>query len=159
MSDIQILLNSVQELNAQFAESIKTLNESVALLLQEIESEKEINVEEKALKFVDFFSEELGKSVPCGKYFAGRLNYIRQNYDTYCYQSLASVYHDLIDKPNPGWAQRRQTLITASAIWRYTFHGRSYDLKCQIEAALECSDCGQFVRPMVERMVQEKLWV
>jgi hypothetical protein len=157
LSDIQTLLNNIEELKVQFAKSFETIESAVSLLQQQ--QQQQVNVDQTALKFVDFFTEELEKNISGGKLFAARLNFIRQNYDKMYYQSLNDVYKELINKPAAGWAKRRQLLLTASAIWRYTFHGRSYDLKCQIEAAMECSDCGQFVRPMVERMIQEKLWV
>lgn len=156
MTDIQTLLINIEELKLQFTKSFETIETSISML--QTQQQQQVNVEQTALKFVDFFSQELEKNIPGGKLFVGRLNFIRENFDKLYYQSLHGVYKELIDKPSEGWAQRRQLLLTASAIWRYTFHGRSYDLKCQIEAAMECSDCGKFVRPMVERMIAEKLW-
>lgn len=158
MTDLQTLLINIEELKVQFAKSFETIETAVSLL-QTQQQQQQVNVDQTALKFVDFFAQELENNISGGKLFAARLNFIRQNYDKMYYQSLNDIYKELINKPAPGWAKRRQLLLTASAIWRYTFHGRSYDLKCQIEAAMECSDCGQFVRPMVERMIQEKLWV
>ena len=158
MSDLQTLLTNIEELKVQFAKSFETI-ESAVSMLQTQQQQQVVNVDQTALKFVEFFTQELDKNITGGKLFAGRLNFIRQNYNKMHYQSLNDIYKELINKPAAGWAQRRQLLLTASAIWRYTFHGRSYDLKCQIEAAMECSDCGKFVRPMVERMIVEKLWV
>ena len=158
MSDLQTLLTNIEELKVQFAKSFETI-ESAVSMLQTQQQQQVVNVDQTALKFVEFFTQELDKNITGGKLFAGRLNFIRQNYNKMYYQSLNDIYKELINKPAAGWAQRRQLLLTASAIWRYTFHGRSYDLKCQIEAAMECSDCGKFVRPMVERMIVEKLWV
>ena len=158
MSDLQTLLTNIEELKVQFTKSFETI-ESAVSMLQTQQQQQVVNVDQTALKFVEFFTQELDKNITGGKLFAGRLNFIRQNYNKMYYQSLNVIYKELINKPAAGWAQRRQLLLTASAIWRYTFHGRSYDLKCQIEAAMECNDCGKFVRPMVERMIAEKLWV
>ena len=158
MNDLQTLLTNIEELKVQFTKSFETI-ESAVSMLQTQQQQQVVNVDQTALKFVEFFTQELDKNITGGKLFAGRLNFIRQNYNKMYYQSLNVIYKELINKPAAGWAQRRQLLLTASAIWRYTFHGRSYDLKCQIEAAMECNDCGKFVRPMVERMIAEKLWV
>ena len=131
MSDLQTLLTNIEELKVQFTKSFETI-ESAVSMLQTQQQQQVVNVDQTALKFVEFFTQELDKNITGGKLFAGRLNFIRQNYNKMYYQSLNVIY---------------------------TFHGRSYDLKCQIEAAMECNDCGKFVRPMVERMIAEKLWV
>ena len=158
MSDIQTLINNIEELKTQFVKSFETIESAVSLLQQQQQQQtNKINAEQTALKFVEFFSDELEKNISGGKLFAAQLNHIRQNFNKMYYQSLN--YRELVNKPTEGWAKRRQLLLNASAIWRYTFHGRSCDLKSQIEAAMECKDCGQFVRPMVERMIQQKLWV
>lgn len=157
MSDIQTLIASIEELKLQFSQSIKVLTDSVALIEQQ-QQQQQNTVEQTAIKFVDFFSEELNKYVPGGKLFVAKMNHIRLNYDKLCYQSLTPVYADLVNKPSEGWAKRRQLLLTASAIWRYTFHGKKSELKSDIEAAVSCSDCGAFVQTMMDRMISEGLW-
>ena len=157
-SDIQTLLASIEELKVQFSQSIEVLTKSVAQIQTEIASDDQTK-EKTALKFIDFFGEELNKHTAGGKLFVAKMNHIRQNYDKLCYQSLTPIYIDLVNKPTAGWAKRRQLLLTASAIWRYTFHGKSSTLKSQIEAAVSCSDCGGFAQAMVDRMISEGLWV
>ena len=157
MSNIQTLISSIEDLKSLMLKSNDVISTALDVIKRDLDS-KEQSVEQTALKFVDFFSEELSKNISGGKLFVAKMNFIRQNYDRHCYQSLTPIYIELINKPAEGWAQRRQLLLTASAIWRYTFHGRDYTLKSQIEAAMECSDCGKFVRPMVERMIEEKIW-
>jgi hypothetical protein len=159
MQDLQTITAAISSLEKNLSVTIKTL-ETISTAVQQLQQEqkKSQSIEVTAQKFVDFFSDELSKNISGGKLFVAKLNYIRTNYDRLCYQSLTPLYAELVNKPNEGWAQRRQLLLTASAIWRYTFHGRDYTLKSQIEAAMECGDCGKFVRPMVERMIQEKIW-
>lgn len=157
-TDIQTLLTSIEELKVQFSQSIEVLTKSVSLIQTQIDSDTKTR-EETALKFIDFFSEELTKHTAGGKLFVAKMNHIRLNFDKMSYQSLVPVYVDLVNKPTSGWAKRRQVLLTASAIWRYTFHGKSSVLKSQIEASVSCSDCGAFSQAMVNRMISEGLWV
>ena len=159
MQDLQTITAAISSLEQNVSVVLQGL-ETITSAVQQLQKEqnKNASIEVTAQKFVDFFSDELSKNISGGKVFAAKLNYIRHNYDRLCYQSLTPLYAELVNKPNAGWAQRRQLLLTASAIWRYTFHGRDYTLKSQIEAAMECGDCGKFVRPMVERMIQENIW-
>ena len=157
MSDIQTLISNIEELKLQFSKSIEGLYDYAKTIETQQQTQKQ-SVETTAQKFIEFFSEELTKEIPGGKLFVARMNFIRLNYGTQCYQSLTPIYSDLVNKPAAGWAQRRQMLLTASAIWRYTFHGRDHKLKAQIESAVECSDCGKFAKRMVERMITENIW-
>lgn len=162
MSNIAQLVKSIETIADQFSQT-SILFEQLQKELTKVSLEvKEQNSKEKeeetAKKYVDFFSDELCKHIEGGKLFVGRLNFIRQNYDKMFYQDLMGIYKELVNKPNPGWAKRRQLLLTASAIWRYTFHGRSKALKAQIEAVAECNDCGEFASAMIERMIQENIW-
>ena len=159
MQDLQTITTAISTLEQNIGIALKSL-ETISIAVAQLQQDQNKNktIEVTAQKFVDFFSDELSKNIPGGKLFAAKLNHIRNNYDRLCYQSLTPIYSELVNKPSEGWAQRRQLLLTASAIWRYTFHGRDYTLKSQIEAAMECTDCGKFVRPMVERMIQENIW-
>ena len=118
------------------------------------------SVEEKSLKYFDFFSVELEKHIKGGKFFVSELNRLRTNNGNN-YIPMGRVYRELVNKKAEGWAKRRQLLKTASAIWRYTFkiNPKYAQLRINIDAAAECTDCGEFARAMVERMKQEKLWV
>lgn len=157
MSDIQTLISNIEELKLQFGKSIEGLYDYAKIIEKQQQTQQQ-SVEVTAQKFIDFFSEELTKEIPGGKLFVAKMNFIRQNFSSQSYTSLTPIYTDLVNKPAPGWAQRRQMLLTASAIWRYTFHGRDCTLKSQIEAAIECNDCGKFAKVMVARMVEENIW-
>jgi len=112
--------------------------------------------EQKALKYIDFLSVELDKYIKGGKFFVSELNRLRLQGNGYI--PMNHVYRDLVNKKAAGWAKRRQLLLTASAIWRYTFAGQP-ELRGDILAAAECTDCGEFATAMIERMKEEKLWV
>jgi hypothetical protein len=162
MSDIAQLISVIENIadqfsktNALFADLQKELIASSVKVEEEKAKEKE---EETAKKYIDFFSDELDNYISGGKLFVGRMNFIRQNYDKMTYHDLALLHKELVNKPAAGWAKRRQLLLTASAIWRYTFHGRCYKLRAQIEAVTECNDCGQFAKAMVDRMKSENIW-
>lgn len=113
-------------------------------------------IEDKAIKFQDFLIVELERYINGGKFFVSELNRLRTKGNNYI--PMGRVYREFVNKKQPGWAKRRQLLLTASAIWRYTFAGHS-ELRNDIVAATECTDCGEFARAMVQRMIEEKLWV
>ena len=145
-------------LNGSYAEIAKFLiglNEAMGQSAPVVDKKPEVT----AKKFINFFSDELSKHMIGGKLFVAKLNQIRLENGNY--QQLSGLYYDLVNKGTDGWAQRRQMLLTASAIWRYTFdnfNNKNADLKSQIEAAVECHDCGAFAKQMVERMQSEGLW-
>jgi hypothetical protein len=116
-----------------------------------------INQEEKSIKFVEFFGATLESHIKGGKLFVSELNKLRHNGNDY--RAMIRLYHDLVDAPTIGWAKRRQLLLTTSAIWRYTFKVNKGGLKYKIAAVTECDDCGEFAKSMVERMIDENLWV
>ena len=154
---VQVVINGnqVQGQIDEIAKILGIVSETLAPAVAPVVSN---NVEEKALKFVEFFASELDSYISGGKLFVHELNRLRHNGNTY--RAMIRVYHDLVNKGTEGWAKRRQLLLTASAIWRYTFKGSEKSkLRYQIEAVTECNDCGQFASAMVRRMKQEKLWV
>lgn len=116
--------------------------------------------EELSLKFIDFFEIELEKHIKGGKFFVSEMNRLRTHKNNN-YKSLISVYHDLVNKNKKGWAKRRQLLLTASKIWRYTFKptANRSRIRYELNAILECTDCGEFATAMVKRMQKENLWV
>lgn len=116
-------------------------------------------VEEDPIKFVDFFKSELEGNIKGGKLFVSELE--RLYHTGKGYRAMIRLYHDLVNKGTKGWAKRRQLLLTTSAIWRYVFktNAAKSKLRYQIEAVIECEDCGEFATAMVRKMKKEKLWV
>lgn len=154
---IQVVINGNQ-VQGKIDEIAKILSVVSDTLVPTVAPVVSNNAEELALKFVDFFANELEIHISGGKLFVHELNRLRHNGNTY--RAMIRVYHDLVNKGTKGWAKRRQLLLTASAIWRYTFRGSDKSkLRYQIEAVTECDDCGQFATAMVKRMKKEKLWV
>ena len=153
---IQLVINGnqVEGTMLELAQMLGIVSDTLAPTVAPVVSN---NVEETAIKFVEFFASELDSYISGGKLFVHELNRLRHNGNTY--RAMIRVYHDLVNKPTEGWAKRRQLLLTASAIWRYTFKGSKSKLRYQIEAVTECDDCGQFASAMVQRMKKEKLWV
>jgi hypothetical protein len=117
-------------------------------------------IEQKALSFIDFMSQELDKFIVGGKFFVSELNRLRLNKNN-DYNTLRIVYGDLLDKVHPDYVRQYRVLTTASAVWRYTFSPKANHsrLKNQILRDTGCEDCGQFASAMIERMKKEGLWV
>jgi hypothetical protein len=115
-------------------------------------------VQEDPIKFIDFFKSELESNIKGGKLFVSELE--RLYHKGSDYRPMIRLYHDLVNKGTKGWAKRRQLLLTTSAIWRYVFkpNAAKSRLRYQIEAIIECNDCGEFAKSMVQRMKKEKIW-
>ena len=118
------------------------------------------SVEQKALKYIDFFGVELNKYVPGGKFFVSELNRLRIHKQN-DYSMLRLAYAQTLDKKHSDYNKHFRLLEMASAIWRYTFAPTAdrSRLKNQIMRNSGCSDCGKFASAMVDRMIVEKLWV
>lgn len=112
--------------------------------------------EKRQESYLDFFTNELDRHIKGGRFFASELARLYHHNDN-DYKPLANVYRDLVNRNQPGWTQRRQLLLTASAVWRFVFKPKP-SLMYQIEAASECSDCGAFAAAMIRRLKQEGLW-
>jgi hypothetical protein len=157
MSNIAQLISAIETVVDQQNKTAAILVELQKQIAVEIKKEEaKEQQEEIAKKYIDFFSDELDKYIPGGKLFVARLNFVRQNGQKY--HDIAPLHKELVNKPAAGWAKRRQLLLTASAIWRYTFDGRCRKLRAGIEGAVECTDCGEFVQGMIQRMIKEGLW-
>ena len=62
MSDLQTLLTNIEELKVQFTKSFETI-ESAVSMLQTQQQQQVVNVDQTALKFVEFFTQDLDKNI------------------------------------------------------------------------------------------------
>jgi hypothetical protein len=155
MSIIQVVINGNQ-VQGEIEQIAAILGMNSSIMVQPAQ-QVVTNQEEKSIKFVEFFGIELENHIKGGKLFVSELNKLYRKGSGY--RSMIRVYHDLVNKGTKGWAKRRQLLLTSSAIWRYTFKGsQKSKLRYQIEAVIECEDCGEFATVMVKKMIAEKLW-
>jgi len=112
---------------------------------------------EELQPFVEFLTKELSQyfSESDAKVIVSTLEKIRR-----CmfpdYRDFSFIYRQVNDTE----VEKRQLLLTVSALWRYKFGSGSskYQLKSIIKYASACPHCGRFASTMIDRLKVEGLW-
>jgi hypothetical protein len=112
---------------------------------------------EELQPFVDFLTKELSVhfSESDAKVIVSTLEKIRR-----CtfpdYRDFSFLYRQVNDTE----VEKRQLMLTVSAVWRYKFGSGSskYQLKSIIKYASACPHCGRFASSMMDRLKKEGLW-
>lgn len=142
---------------AQFLLSLNTAAQQSAVIGDNQSSILSAPEPEELQPFVDFITKELAQhfSESDAKVIVSTLEKIRRSsypdYRDFCF-----LYRQVNDTE----VEKRQLMLTVSAVWRYKFGSGSskYQLRSIIKYASACPHCGRFASSMMDRLKAEGLW-